>query len=118
MLKGTVLVAGALLMSASSIALADSPQQYAQAQTQNRSQMDADFQKRMNDAKTPQEKARIQAEHDRMMQQGAMPDSGNAVRTAPGTAGSGTMPERSDGATQAGQSPGGGGAVPKGQGGD
>jgi hypothetical protein len=53
------------------------------------------------------------------MQQGAVP--GNDVQSAPGTAGSGVMPTPpgSDPSTpRAGESPGGGGGLPPGQGGD
>lgn len=117
MLKATALIAGSLLLGVSTAAIADSPQQVAQAQMQNRSQLDQDYQARLRAAKTPEERARIQAEYDRRMQQGAVPDSsGGAVRTAPGTAGSGTVPSNprsSD--TVPGQSPGGGGDVPRGQ---
>jgi hypothetical protein len=66
------------------------PSQIAQAQSpQSQGQMEQDFQDRLRNAKTPEERARIQAEHDRMMQQGAVPgaapDSGTNVRTGPGT---------------------------------
>jgi hypothetical protein len=123
MLKATALV-GSLLLGVSGAAIAaDAPQQpaqqLAQAQMQNRSQIEQDYQNRLRAAKTPEERARIQAEYDRYMQQGAVPDSGSTVRTAPGTAGSGTMPAPSnrDSGTRAGESPSGGGSVPSGQGG-
>ena len=115
MLRATVLVAGALLIGGSPLALADTPQQLAQAQVQNRSQMDAEYQRRLSAAKTPDERARIQAEWDRMKQQSQLPGSGTDVRTAPGTAGSGTMPDRGDGRPQSGQSPGSGAGRPGGQ---
>ena len=123
MLKATALIAGSILLGTASYAVAEPPQQLAQAQMQNRSQIDQDYQNRLRAAKTPEERARIQAEYDRAMQQGAVPNSGDSnVRTAPGTAGSGTMPDnpanRSQSPTRAGQSPSGGGAVPPGQGGD
>jgi hypothetical protein len=117
MLKATALIAGSLLLGVSTAALADAPQQLAQAQMQNRSQLDQEYQTRLRAAKTPEERARIQAEYDQRMQQGAVPDnSGSAVRTAPGTAGSGTAPSsRRPSETIPGQSPGGGGSVPPGQ---
>ncbi len=118
MLKATALIAGSLFLGVSSAAIADSPQQLAQAQMQNRSQLDQDYQNRLRAAKTPEERARIQAEYDRHMQQGAVPDSGSTVRTAPGTAGSGTVPSDPSSRksqTIPGQSPGGGGDVPRGQ---
>lgn len=120
MLKATALIAGSLLLGVPSAAIAaDTPQQMAQAQMQNRSQLDQDYQARLRAAKTPEERARIQAEYDRHMQQGAVPDSsGGAVRTAPGTAGSGTVPSNPSSRsseTIPGQSPGGGGSVPRGQ---
>lgn len=125
MIKATALIAGSLLLGTASYAVAEPPQQLAQAQMQNRSQIEQDYQNRLRAAKTPEERARIQSEYDRYMQQGAVPDSGSNVRTAPGTAGSGTMPDnpatRNDPSgppTRAGQSPSGGGAVPPGQGGD
>lgn len=122
MLKATALIAGSLLLGTASYAVAaETPQQLAQAQnTQNRSQVEQDYQNRLRAAKTPEERARIQAEYDRYMQQGAVPNSGSNVRTAPGTAGSGTMPDNPASRTapppaRAGESPGGGGAVPPGQ---
>lgn len=117
MLKATALIAGSLLLGVSTAAIADAPQQSAQAQMQNRSQIDQEYQARLRAAKTPEERARIQAEYDRHMQQGAVPDSpGNAGRSAPGTAGSGTVPSnRNSSGTAPGQSPGGGGDVPRGQ---
>lgn len=115
MRKTLAIIAGSLLFGAASYAVAEPSQQVAQAQIQDRDQIERDYQNRLNAARTPEERARIQAERDRMLQQGAVPNSGSAVRTAPGTAGSGTMPERFDGGTQAGQSPGGGGSVPSGQ---
>lgn len=94
------LIAVSLLLSMSSpIHAQQSTVQVAQAQTP--SQMEQDYQNRLRAAKTPEERARIQAEHDRMMQQGAVPNSNSNVRTGPGTA------EDS--------SPGGGGSVPRGQ---
>jgi hypothetical protein len=94
------LIAVSLLLSMSSPALAQPPAQYAQAQ-QMPSQTEQDFQNRMRAAKTPEERAGIQAEHDRMMQQGAVPKADTNVRTGPGTAQD--------------ASPGGGGSVPRGQ---
>lgn len=95
------LIAVSLLLSVSAPVHAESSSvQYAQAQ-QSPSQMEQDYQNRLRAAKTPEERARIQAEHDRMMQQGAVPDSGSNVRTGPGTAQD--------------PSPGGGGSVPRGQ---
>lgn len=94
------LIAVSLLLSMSSPALAQPPVQYAQAQ-QTPSQMEKDYQDRLRAAKTPEERARIQAEHDRMMQQGAVPNTDTNVRTGPGTAQD--------------TSPGGGGSVPRGQ---
>jgi hypothetical protein len=118
MLKATALIAGSVLLGTASFAVAGQPQQHAQAQTQTQSQIEQDYQNRLRAAKTPEERARIQAEHDRLIQQGAVP--GN-VQTAPGTAGSGVMPtppgtDRS--APRPGESPGGSGGVPPGQGGD
>jgi hypothetical protein len=89
------LIAVSLLLGMGSPALAQPPMQYAQAQ-QTPSQMEQDYQNRLRAAKTPEERARIQAEHDRMMQQGAVPDTG-AVRTgpqpdAPGALGGGNVP--------------------------
>ncbi len=98
------LIAVSLLLSMSGPVHAQSAVQYAQAQqrpSQTPSQMEQDFQNRLRAAKTPEERARIQAEHDRMMQQGAVPNSGSNVRTGPGTAQD--------------PSPGGGGSVPRGQ---
>lgn len=116
MLKTTALIAGSLLLGMSTAAIADAPQQLAQAQMQNRSQIDQDYQARLRAAKTPEERARIQAEYDRHMQQGAVPNDSGTVRTAPGTAGSGTVPSnRGSTDTIPGQSPTGGGAVPPGQ---
>lgn len=121
MLKATALIASSLLLGTASYAVAaDTPQQLAQAQnTQNRSQVEQDYQNRLRAAKTPEERARIQAEYDRSMQQGAVPNSGSNVRTAPGTAGSGTMPDTPSSSSpppaRAGESPSGGGAVPRGQ---
>lgn len=112
MLKATALIAGSVLLGTASFAVAGQPQQHAQAQTQ--SQIEQDFQNRLNAAKTPEERAQIQAEHDRLMQQGAVPN----VQTAPGTAGSGTMPTppgSDPSLPQPGVSPGGGGGVPPGQ---
>lgn len=122
MLKATALIAGSILLGTASYAVAaDTPQQLTQAQTQNRSQIEQDFQNRLRAAKTPEERARIQADYDRSMQQGAVPNSGSDVRTAPGTAGSGTMPDNpatrnTPGGPPArpGESPS-GGAVPPGQ---
>lgn len=88
MLKNTALnlVAMSLAIGLSAPALADAPQQVAQAQQLNRTQADQvlsekermDFQTRLNAAKTPEERARVQAEYDRMIesrtqQQGAVP---------------------------------------------
>lgn len=95
------MVAVSLLLGMTTPVLADAPQQVAQAQQQNRSQIEQDYQNRLRAAKTPEERAQIQAEYDRMMQQGAVPNSGSNVRTGPGTA-------DSPGAT-------GGGSVPRGQ---
>jgi hypothetical protein len=117
MLKATALIAGTLLLGTASYAVAESPQQLAQSQMQNRSQIDQEYQDRLRAAKTPEERARIQAEYDRHMQEGAVPNSGSGVRTAPGTSGSGTMPSRPGAGSQPGESPSGGGAVPRGQGG-
>lgn len=96
------LIAVSILLGMSSHAIAapsktttvSQPPQIAQAQSppsQSPSQMEQDFQDRLRNAKTPEERARIQAEHDRMMQQGAVPDSGANVRTGPGM-GSSAMP--------------------------
>ncbi len=121
MLKATALIAGSILLGTASYAVAaDTPQQLTQAQTQNRSQIEQDFQNRLRAAKTPEERARIQAEYDRYMQQGAVPNSGGGVRTAPGTSGSGTMPDNPASRStpppaRPGESPSGGGAVPPGQ---
>lgn len=113
MLKATTL-AGSLLLGISGVAFAaDAPQQVAQAQMQNRSQIDQDYQNRLRAAKTPEERARIQAEYDRHMQQGAVPNDGS-VRTAPGTAGSGVEPSRPGVGINSGESPT-GGSVPPGQ---
>ena len=119
MLKATAL-AGAVLIGLSGVAIAaDAPQRQAQSQTQNRSQMEQTYQQRLRDAKTPEERARIQAEHDRAMQQGAVPGNSGAVRTGPGTAGSGTLPSPdnnvSGSPSRAGESPTGGGGRPPGQ---
>lgn len=98
------LIAVSLLLSMSGPVHAQSAAQYAQAQqrpSQPPSQVEQDFQNRLRAAKTPEERARIQAERDRMMQQGAVPNSGSNVRTGPGTAQD--------------PSPGGGGSVPRGQ---
>jgi hypothetical protein len=117
MLKATAIIAGSLLLGVSTAAIAETPQQLAQAQMQNRSQIDQDYQARLRAAKTPEERARIQSEYDQRMQQGAVPDSSGTppVRSAPGTAGSGTVPSNRGSDTIPGQSPGGGGSVPPGQ---
>lgn len=113
MFKATLL-AGSLLLGVSGVAIAaNTPQQLSQAQMENRSQVEQDYQNRLRAAKTPEERARIQAEYDRYMQQGAVPDSGSNVRTGPGTAGSGTTPDHPG--MQPGESPSGGGAIPPGQ---
>jgi hypothetical protein len=121
MLKTTALIAGSLVLGVSVAAFADTPQRLVQAQVQNRSPADQDYQNRMRAAKTAEERSRIQAEYDQRMQQGAVPDnSDDAVRSAPGTAGSGAVPSNrtSPFDTAPGLSPGGGGSVPRGQSGD
>jgi hypothetical protein len=112
MLKATTLIAGSLLLGMSTAAVAEAPQQLAQAQMQNRSQIDQDYQDRLRAAKTPEERARIQQEYDLRMQQGAVPDSSGTVRSAPGTTGSSSVPSnRRPTETMPGQS----GAVPPGR---
>jgi hypothetical protein len=121
MLKTTALIAGSLLLGVSAATLVATPQRLAQAQGQNRSPLDQDYENRMRAARTQQERSRIQAEYDQRMQQGALPDSsGGAVRSAPGTAGSGSVPSNRTSPVDSitGQSPGGGGSVPRGQSGD
>lgn len=96
------LIAVSLLLSMSVPVHAQSVQ-YAQAQ-QSQTQLEQDYQNRLRAAKTPEERARIQAEHDRMMQQGALP--GGVVPGSNVTSGPGTAQD---------SSPGGGGSVPRGQ---
>lgn len=107
-------IAISLLAGFSSAALAQSSHQLVQAQ-QNRSQFDRDYQQRLNAAQSPQERARIEAEYDRMRQEGRVPDPvphvdpdtgihDPSVRSGPGAA------------PDPGQGPGGGGSVPRGQG--
>ena len=115
MLRTTALIAGSLMLGTASLAVAEPTQQLAQAQMQNQSQIDQDYQQLMRAAKTPEERARIQRDYERAQQQGAVPDSGTNVQTAPGTAGSGTRPSTSPSMNNPGQSPTGGGARPPGQ---
>lgn len=81
MLKATAIVAGSLLLGTASFAVAESQQltqaQMQNQQTQNRSQLEQDYQNRLNAARTPEERARIQAEWDRSRQQGAVPGIGS-----------------------------------------
>lgn len=105
-------ITGLILFGLPAAALADVPQYFAQAQQQNRSQLDSDYQNRLRSARSSEERARIQAEYDRQMQQGALPShdhSDSRVQTAPGTAGSGTLPYTQDRGPAAGESPTGGG---------
>lgn len=91
MLKATALVAASLVLGVSAAAIADTPQQLAQAQMQNRSQIEQDYQARLRAARTPEERARIQAEYDQQMQQSAVPDDGaTSLPGAPDAAGSAT----------------------------
>lgn len=119
MRKVASIIAGSLLFGFPSIVIADVPQQVAQQQ--NRSLMDSLYRERLQSAQAAEERARIQAEYDRRMQQGAIPGhdhSDTRVLTAPGTAGSGVLPYTRDPGPAAGESPSGGGSVPRGQGGD
>jgi hypothetical protein len=115
MLKATALIAGSLLLGMSTAAVAAAPQQLAQAQMQNRSQIDQDYQARLRAAKTPEERARIQQEYDLRMQQGALPNNSDSVRTAPGTGSSSVPPNRRPTETMPGQTPGSGMSVPPGR---
>lgn len=115
MLKTTPLVIGTLLLGTTPLAVAESMPQLAQAQTQNRSQIDQDYERLMRSARTPEERARIQADYERAKQQSAVPNSEGTVRTAPGTAGSGSNPSTRPNPGNPGGSPTGGGAKPPGQ---
>lgn len=111
--------AAVILMALPSVAVGQMSQQMVQVQQQNWTQ--TDYEQRLRAAKTPEERGRIQAEYDRQMQQGAMPShdhNDTRVQTAPGTAGSGTLPSTEDHGPRAGETPGSGGGVPHGQGGE
>jgi hypothetical protein len=117
MLKAAAIASAGVLLTGVVLAIAEpspSPAHSTQlAQAQDRTA--AEYQKRLMEAKTPEERARIQAEHERMMQQGAVPDSGGPTRQEPAMPGSRNMQNRQDFGLPI--QPGPSGSAPSGKGG-